>query len=430
VNTSRVVAAAATAAVCLIAGLPGSAAGQTPAHPDVVSTDPSNFTPHLAADSTGVRPRVLGLDHIGDTMYVGGIFHNIEDRSRQSTLSRDYLFAFDISTGDILPFAPTVNGAVWSIVTTSDAVYIGGEFTTVNGVPRRGVAKLDPVTGALDPAFQAPFNTGRVTEMDLVNNRLIVAGSFPKKLIALRPDSGAGMTYISIPITGRVPLANDNTNVFRFAVNPAGTRLVAVGNFTSVAGQQRVRAFMLDLGPTTAALSPWWYPPFADKCETNSASRQSYLEDVDFAPDGSYFVFASTGFVTDRTDQIGTHVCDAVARFETNVMAPSQPTWINYTGGDTLHSVVATGAAVYVQGHNRWLNNPFGRDSAGPGAVSRPGGGAVDPATGLALAWNPVMSNTVGGYEFLATADGLWLGRDGNRIGGEYHRGLAFLPLT
>jgi hypothetical protein len=28
---------------------------------------------------------------------------------------------------------------------------------------------------------------------------------------------------------------------------------------------------------------------------------------------------------------------------------------------------------VYVQGHNRWLDNPYGKDFAGPGAVERKG---------------------------------------------------------
>ena len=422
-------ATAGVAALCLVAGVASLADAQTPEHPSVVLENPSNLTPHLAADNTGVRPRVLALGEIGDTMYVGGIFHNIENPQRQATLQREHLFSFNTSTGVIQPFAPNVNGPVWSIVTTGDAVYIGGDFTSVNGVARRGVAKLNPTTGAVDQSFQAPFNTGRVTEMDLVSGRLIVAGSFPKRLIALNPTTGRGTTYLSLNIAGIVPMTNEKTNVFRFAVNPAATRLVAVGNFMTVNGQERVRAFMLNLGATSATLSDWWYEPFADRCATSSASRQSYLEDVDFSPDGSYFVFASTGFVPQFQSQIGTMVCDAAARFETNVLSPSQPTWINYTGGDTLHSVVATGAAVYVQGHSRWLDNPFGRDSAGQGAVERPGGGAINPTTGLALPWNPGMANTVGGYDFLATADGLWIGRDGNRIGNEYHRGLAFMPL-
>ena len=57
-------------------------------------------------------------------------------------------------------------------------------------------------------------------------------------------------------------------------------------------------------------------------------------------------------------------------RFETaNVSSTAQPTWINWTGGDTLYSVAVTGPAVYVGGHQRWLDNPLGHDSAGPGAV-------------------------------------------------------------
>jgi len=430
VTTSRIAATAGAAAICLLATIPGLAEAQNPAHPTVVSTDPSNLTPHLAADNTGVRPRVLAYGEIDNTMYVGGIFHNIEDRRRQTTVGRDHLFSFDIPTGNISSFAPNVNGPVWSIVTTPGAVFIGGDFTTVNGVPQRGLAKLNPMTGNLDPDFDSPFNTGRVTEMHMVRGRLVVAGSFPRKLIALNTTTGNGTTYITTSITGSVPLTNENTNVFKFAVDPSQTHLVAVGNFTQVDGSQRVRAFMLNLGGTSATLSPWRYPPFATKCSTNTASRQSYLEDVDFSPDGSYFVFASTGFVPSTTAELETMVCDAAARFETNIMSPTKPTWINYTGGDTLHSVVATGAAVYVQGHSRWLNNKFGRDSAGPGAVERPGGGAINPDTGLALPWNPVMANNVGGFDFLVTSSGLWLGRDGNRIGGEYHRGIAFMPLA
>ena len=91
--------------------------------------------------------------------------------------------------------------------------------------------------------------------------------------------------------------------------------------------------------------------------------------------------------------------------------------------------MAVTGAAVYVQGHSRWLDNPFGQDSKGPGAVDRLGGGAVDPVSGLALPWNPVMPQQSGGYQILPTATGVWFATDGRRFGGKYHRGIRFAPL-
>jgi hypothetical protein len=67
---------------------------------------------------------------------------------------------------------------------------------------------------------------------------------------------------------------------------------------------------------------------------------------------------------------------------------------------------------VYVQGHQRWLDNPQGHDNAGPGAVSRPGIGAIDPTSGKALAWNPTKDRGVGGKDLLVTARGLWVASD------------------
>ncbi|MGH3478695.1 MAG: PKD domain-containing protein, partial [Nocardioidaceae bacterium] len=254
-------------------------------------------------------------------------------------------------------------------------------------------------------------------------------GSFSRKLIALAPDTGRATSYIKPAIEGQLPGSSTRSGVFRFDVSPSGTRLVAIGNFLEVAGQERARAFMLELGASAARLAPWWYEPLRDECRADGPTRLAYLTDVDFSPRGNYFVIVSTGWVSPAGDTPGRMLCDAAARFETDVSSPSRPTWINYTGGDTLHAVAVTGAAVYVQGHSRWLDNPYGVDSAGPGAVDRLGGGAIDSKTGQALPWNPVMPSRIGGYAFLATRDGLWIGRDGKRIGGEYHRGIAFLPL-
>ena len=186
----------------------------------------------------------------------------------------------------------------------------------------------------------------------------------------------------------------------RFAADPAGTTLVALGNFTAVAGQDREQAFRVDLTTSPkATLSPWYAPRFDEPC---SDSIPNFSRGVDFSPDGSYFVIVTSG---------GAHgtdgLCDGAARFETPDISPTaEPTWINWTGGDSLYSVAVTGVAVYVGGHQRWLDNPEGRNSAGPGAVSRPGIGAIDPVAGTALSWNPTKTRGHGTEKLYVTAAG------------------------
>ena len=267
-----------------------------------------------------------------------------------------------------------------------------------------------------------------VSDLDYTGDRLIVAGSFRKRLVALNPATGNDTGYITLGIAGTVkPNGAGPTEVYRIAVSPDGKRLVAIGNFATVGTASRPRAFMADLGPTSATLATWYYEPFKNMCR--DASLAAYLRDVDFSPDGSYFVVAATGYIPATTAGIGRDVCDAAARFETTGAAPVKPTWINYTGGDTLHSVAVVGSAVYVGGHQRWLDNPSGRNSAGLGAVSREGIGAIDPTTGKALAWNPGKTRGVGTKFIYPTSDGVWFGSDGRRFAGVVHDSIAFTPL-
>lgn len=390
----------------------------------VVSANPANFTPNVASGA------VYKFTQVGGTMYAGGAFSSVSTPAGVSpggTFSRSNIVAFNATSGVIsTSFAPSVNGEVWAMASDGTSLWIGGTFTSVNGVARRGVAKLNPTTGAVDSAFNANLASGKVTELALVGGRLIAGGTFPGRLRAVNPATGANTGYLNLSISGSVADNAGPVEVYRFAVNPAGTRLVAVGNFTSVAGQTRYRAFMLTLG-ATASLNPWYYPPLQNLCRADSLP--DYMRDVDFSPDGSWFAFVSTGFIP-QAGGVGRDLCDAAARFETDIANPTRPTWINYTGGDTLHSVAATDVAVYVQGHQRWLNNPQGVNSAGPGAVSREGIGAIHPTTGLALSWNPGKERGVGGKDLYVTSQGLWVGSDTNRIGGETRRRIALMPVA
>jgi hypothetical protein len=65
-----------------------------------------------------------------------------------------------------------------------------------------------------------------------------------------------------------------------------------VGNFTSVGGQTRYRAFMLTLGATSGTVNAWYYPPLQNRCRAGSLPDD--MRDVDFSPDGSWFAFVSS----------------------------------------------------------------------------------------------------------------------------------------
>jgi hypothetical protein len=420
-TTLRGIAAAGIAVTMAVAGV--GTANASPAIGRVVSTNPVNYTPNITNGAALKSAEANGM------LYVGGSFTSVTAAAGTSpagTFTRNHILAFNAATGSIsTSFAPNVNGDVWAIVPSGTSLYIGGSFTSVNGVARRGLAKIDATTGAVDTAFNAGLTSGIVTESALVSGRLIISGTFPRKILAVSPTSGANTGYINVAVTGTVASNAGPVEVYRFAVNPAGTRLVGLGNFTTVGGATHFRAFMLNLDATAATVSAWRYTPLQQMCA--ASSLPDYMRDVDFSPDGSYFVFVSTGFVP-QTGQIGIALCDAAARFETANLSPTRPTWINYTGGDTLHSVAVTDLAVYVQGHQRWLDNPQGRDNAGPGAVSRPGIGAINPTTGLALSWNPTKDRGVGGKDLLVTARGLWVASDTAHIGHETHMRIALMP--
>jgi Ca2+-binding RTX toxin-like protein len=390
----------------------------------MVSEDPADFTPRVA---TGTA--IYKLLQVGPTMFAGGDFSQVRNATGQATFDRDNLFSFNATSGAVTPVSVSFNGPVWAMATDGTSLWVGGEFTQVNGDTHRKLVKLDPTNGAVDPAFDAALTTGDVTDAQLVNGRLIIGGKFSKALLALDPDTGADTGYLNLGITGTVAPTAGPTDVYRFAVGPGKTRLVAIGNFTAVGTATRYRAFMVNLGATSGSLASWYYTPLNRACR--SAVEPAQLRDVDFSPGGSFFVIVSTGYVPQAGDQ-GVTICDAAARFDANVANPTRPVWINYTGGDTLQSVVVTSAAVYVQGHQRWMSSTG--VGCTPGCFSREGIAALAPVSGAPLTWNPGKDRGVGGKDLLLTSApaGLWVASDTNQIGNprEAHDKLAFLPLT
>ncbi|GIF68816.1 hypothetical protein Ais01nite_68510 [Asanoa ishikariensis] len=414
----RLIAAAVVIAAGIAGALPAVA---DVAQPTVVTADPVDFTPH-ALDGT-----VRAIAVVGNTVVVGGTFSSVANEGGFRSVRRPYLFAFDAKTGVVrTAFAPAVDGAVYALAAGPDnTVYVGGAFRTVNGASARGLTRLSVSSGARVAPFKAEINWGDVRTLAVNGKRLYAGGPFS----AINGVNRAGLARLD-GVSGAVDTGFDakltatemaRVRVEDMALSPDGRRLVAVGAITHAGGQPRNQLALLDVSGPKALVANWYTDAFRSQCDT---SLDTYLRGVDYSPDGAYFVTVTTGALTGPGK-----MCDSAARFESAGTGAHKPTWVNHTGGNTLFSVSVTGPAVYVGGHQQWLDNPQGKKTKGPGAVDRPGIGAINPKTGKALPWNPTRSRGIGARAIVATKTGLYVGSDTDKLAKEYHGRIGMFPL-
>jgi hypothetical protein len=321
-----------------------------------------------------------------------------------------------------------VDGAVYALAAgPSSTVLMGGSFKTVNGAAQRGLARVT-LAGQRVPGFTARINWGDVRAMVVRGTRLYAGGTFTQ----INGVSRVALARMNVS-TGALDTAFDaklsapglaRTRVEHFDVTPDGRKLVAIGAILKAGTMARTQIVMFDVAGPTAQLANWYTDAYKPEC---MKGFDTYLRQVKFSPDGRYLVVASTGRVSSPTK-----LCDSAARFETGGLGRHNPTWVQRTGGDSLYAVAVTGAAVYVGGHQRYLDNPLGSDAKGPGpgAVSRVGIGAVSPTTGRALPWNPTRARGVGVRAFVSTPLGLLVGSDTDQLGKEYHGRIGMFPLS
>ncbi len=424
---------AATAATAAKPTTPRSAFDYNPTTPptpdSMVSKVPSVATP--AVENGAVRAFV----RVGTTMIMGGEFSQVDGTTRHN------LVAFDISTGDLLPVNLDTDLPVYALELgpLANTVFVGGDFTTVNGVARKQLALVNVTTGQPVPTWQPPvLNFGGVTDLKTVGDTLYVSGTFTK----LNNIAHGGLASV-VAVTGQLDPkvsvnftehhnntgtgAQGRVGVDQIDITPDGTTLIAIGNFRRADGLLRDQVALLDVASSVATVNPSWATDwYTDYC--NNFAVDSYVRGVSFSPDGSYFVISAKGGFHPGTG------CDAALRYETaNLSLDAQPTWRIETGGDTLWGIAITDNAVYVGGHQKWLNNPKARVVAGPGAVPRPGLVALDPISGRPLAWNPGRDpRGVAVFVIYPLETGIYIGSNTAWIGThDYYRPrVAFFPYT
>ena len=211
---------------------------------------------------------------VGRTVYAGGRFNQVQDPARTTTYARQNFVAFDSETGVVSPLDLSFDGLVGAIEATADgtALFIAGAFSKVNGDHPPGDRQVRPGQQPDRPDLRCrrPQPNGvRPRARQRCGHR---GGELHEASDGAGPDDRRRHRRHQPSRSPGCIDPTDETRVRHIAVSPNGTRLVATGNFATVNGQGRKRAFMVNLG-ATATLSTWHAPRFDVNC-SSGGSRQ------------------------------------------------------------------------------------------------------------------------------------------------------------
>jgi hypothetical protein len=176
----------------------------------------------------------------------------------------DGLMIIDESTGKFWPHQLEVGSAeqIEAMLVKDNTMYIGGQFTTVNGVSRKNLAAIDMLTGTVLPwnpgatESTATFDNTRVTALEINNNTIYIAGIF-LKVGGLDRRGLAAVDATTGAVSAWNPGVGDGTSMDEFALSldVHNNALYVAGNFGTLAGESRSFLGAVDL--TSGNLVNW-----------------------------------------------------------------------------------------------------------------------------------------------------------------------------
>lgn len=171
---------------------------------------------------------------VGNTVYATGDFTKARPAGSpagQNEVTRTRLLAYDLRTGELTGFAHSLNGRGRIAVASPDGsrIYVGGDFTSVDGAPRGHIAAFDTSSGALVPGFAPTLNSGvRALAVSAstvyAGGTFTVAGSAPRTRLAAFTTTGA--------LTGWAPSAD--AVVSAMTLTPDRSKVVVGGSFAKL----------------------------------------------------------------------------------------------------------------------------------------------------------------------------------------------------
>ncbi len=394
-----------------IGGWFSSVGGAARGHLAAVDADTGAVTP-WNPDADGI---VSDLSILEDTVFVAGDFDLVGGEFRS------YAAALDLRTGAATEWAPEptrrFRSGVWTIRATPEAVYLGGAFEGIAGVPQPNLAAVDPLSGRLLP-WRENGADDEVMTILVEDDTVFVGGDFDS-VGAQRRGGVAALDMTTGEVLPWVPeldamgeLAIGNPTVSALAVS--GNTLYLGGNFEHDGQDLRMDRWNLAaVDIATGALLPW-----APRVYQDRSQRSAWVSSIATSGNTVYVSgrFTSIGSPNERGEVIninadvqrpGLAAVDAAGRV--TAWAPTVGWMEDYA---PVLQLAVSGQRLFAYGTFTQLDGQ-----------ARTRAGAWDLATGNLAPWNPAPDDRVTGLA--VSGNSVYLAGDFESIGGQPRRGLA-----
>jgi uncharacterized delta-60 repeat protein len=235
--------------------------------------------------------------------------------------ARNYIARLDPVTGLADSFNPSPSpgtyGNVYAVTMQADGkILVGGQFTSIGGQVRNGIARLDPTTGLAD-SFNPSQNRWVNAIAVQTDGKILVGGFFH----GANSIGGQTRNYIARldPTTGLADSFDPNADkdVFSIALQSDG-RILVSGNFENIGGQTRGRIARLD--PDTG---------LADSFNPNASGADPFGDVFSTVLQADGKVLASGGFTAmgGQTRNLFARLSNDTAALQNLVVTQSTVTW-------------------------------------------------------------------------------------------------------
>lgn len=188
---------------------------------------------------------VTMLKIIGNYLYIGGDFTLIDG------ISKWRLARMDLNTNSIDPnWGVNFNSTVFDIILDGNFAYVGGAFTTVDGQNLRAFAKLNANDGSLVNGFDIDINNN-ITQIEVLGNELLIAGRFG----VIQGVFMSGLVRVD-KTTGLLNQSWDvdlNGSVNEFSIS--GNDLYLAGSFSTIGSHSTDKVGKINLSDATPDLN-------------------------------------------------------------------------------------------------------------------------------------------------------------------------------